>query len=56
MRGMFAAISLIFLVAFPVAGKPLAANEGQGGNGGDGQEPGKNNHLATHAIPLDAAT
>jgi hypothetical protein len=52
MRGMFAAISLIFLVA----GKPLAASKGQGGNGGDGQEPGKNNHLATRAVPLDAAT
>ncbi len=52
MRGMFATISLIFLVA----GKPLAANEEQGGNGGDGQELDKNNHLATHAVPLDAAT
>ena len=52
MRDMFAAISLIFLVA----GKPLAANEGQGSNGEDGQEPGKNNYLATHAVPLDAAT
>ena len=52
MRGMFAAISRIFLVA----GKPLAANEGQGSNGEDGQEPGENNYLATHAVPLDAAT
>lgn len=52
MRGIFAAISLIFLVA----GKPLAANEGQGGNGGNGQEPVKNNYLATHAVPMDAAT
>ena len=52
MRGMFATISLIFVVA----GRPRAANEGQGGNGGDGQEPGKNNHLATHAVPFGAAT
>ena len=52
MRGMFAAISRIFLVA----GKPLAANEGQGSNGEDGQEPGGNKYLATHAVPLDAAT
>ena len=51
MTGMFTAISPIFLVV----GKPLAANEGQGGNGGDGQEPGENNHLATHAVPLNAA-
>ena len=52
MRGMFATISLIFVVA----GRPRTANEGQGGNGGDGQEPGKNNYLATRAVPLDATT
>ena len=52
MSGMFAAISLIFLIA----SRPLAANEGQGCNGGGGQEPSKNNHLATRAVPLDATT